>query len=78
MRSSVRGPIEMRQLSAIPTAIEKHRVLRREQADLSEIRTRLNRLTPREGEVLNYAVNTTMIFTPRDLVSVLMGQMIPW
>ena len=43
-------------LSAVRVAIEKHRALRREQAELSEIRARLATLTPRESEVLEYVV----------------------
>ena len=43
-------------LAAVRTAIEKNRVLRQEQAELSEIRTRLATLTPREREVLDYVV----------------------
>ena len=43
-------------LAAIRVAIEKHRALRREQAELSEIRTRLDTLTPREREVLELVV----------------------
>jgi FixJ family two-component response regulator len=43
-------------LAAVRTAIEKHRALRREQAELSEIRARLSTLTPREREVLDYVV----------------------
>jgi FixJ family two-component response regulator len=43
-------------LAAVRVAIEKHRALRREQADLSEIRARLATLTPREREVLEYVV----------------------
>ena len=43
-------------LAAVRVAIEKHRALRREQAELSEIRTRLATLTPREREVLEYVV----------------------
>ena len=37
-------------------AIEKNRVLRHEQAQLSEIQARLATLTPREREVLEYVV----------------------
>jgi FixJ family two-component response regulator len=44
-------------LAAVRTAIEKHRTLRREQAELSEIRARLATLTPREREVLEYVVS---------------------
>src|SRR4029453_10091213 len=43
-------------LAAVRTAIEKHRTLRREQAELTEIRARLATLTPREREVLEYVV----------------------
>jgi FixJ family two-component response regulator len=43
-------------LAAVRAAIEKHRALRREQAELSEIRARLSTLTPREREVLDYVV----------------------
>jgi FixJ family two-component response regulator len=43
-------------LAAVRVAIEKHRALRREQAELSEIRARLAMLTPREREVLEYVV----------------------
>jgi FixJ family two-component response regulator len=43
-------------LAAVRVAIEKHRALRREQAELSEIRARLSTLTPREREVLEYVV----------------------
>ncbi|MEP6586849.1 MAG: response regulator [Candidatus Udaeobacter sp.] len=43
-------------LAAVRAAIEKHRAVRQEQADLSEIRTRLTTLTPREREVLEYVV----------------------
>jgi FixJ family two-component response regulator len=43
-------------LAAVRVAIEKHRTLRREQAELSEIRARLATLTPREREVLEYVV----------------------
>jgi FixJ family two-component response regulator len=43
-------------LAAVRVAIEKDRVLRHEQADLSEIRARLATLTPREREVLEYVV----------------------
>jgi len=42
--------------AAIRVAIEKDRALRREQAELSEIRARLTTLTPREREVLEYVV----------------------
>ena len=43
-------------LAAVRVAIEKHRDLRREQAELSEIRARLATLTPRERVVLEYVV----------------------
>ncbi len=43
-------------LAAVRAAIEKDRALRREQAELSEIRARLVTLTPREREVLEYVV----------------------
>ena len=43
-------------LAAVRVAIEKHRALRREQAELSEIRARLATLTPRERVVLEYVV----------------------
>ncbi len=43
-------------LAAIGVAIEKDRALRREEAELSEIRARLATLTPREREVLEYVV----------------------
>jgi FixJ family two-component response regulator len=43
-------------LAAVRVAIEKNRELRREQAELSEIRARLATLTPREREVLEYVV----------------------
>ena len=43
-------------LAAVRTAIEKNRVLRHEQAELSEIRARLATLTPREREVLDYVI----------------------
>ncbi len=43
-------------LAAIGVAIEKDRALRREEADLSEIRARLATLTRREREVLEYVV----------------------
>jgi FixJ family two-component response regulator len=42
--------------AAVRAAIEKHRALRRKQAELSEIRARLATLTPREREVLEYVV----------------------
>ena len=43
-------------IAAVRMAIEKHRALRREQAELSEIRARLSTLTPREREVLEHVV----------------------
>ena len=43
-------------LAAVRVAIEKNRALRREQAELSEIRGRLDTLTPREREVLEYVL----------------------
>jgi FixJ family two-component response regulator len=43
-------------LAAVRVAIEKNRALRQEQAELAEIRARLNTLTPREREVLRYVV----------------------
>ena len=43
-------------LAAVRAAIEKDRALRRDQAELSEIRARLTALTPREREVLEYVV----------------------
>jgi FixJ family two-component response regulator len=43
-------------LAAVRVAIEKNRVLRQEQVELSEIRARLATLTPREREVLEYVV----------------------
>jgi FixJ family two-component response regulator len=43
-------------LAAVRTAIEKHRAIRQEQAELSEIRARLATLTRREREVLEYVV----------------------
>ena len=43
-------------LAAVRVAIEKHRALRQGQAELSEIRARLDTLTPREREVLDYVV----------------------
>src|SRR5215510_9302874 len=39
-------------VAAVRTAIDKHRAIRLEQAELSEIRARLATLTPREREVL--------------------------
>jgi FixJ family two-component response regulator len=43
-------------LAAVRTAIEKNRILRQDQAELSEIRARLATLTPREREVLDYVI----------------------
>ena len=43
-------------LAAVRVAIEKDRVLRREQTELFEIQGRLATLTPREREVLEYVV----------------------
>jgi len=43
-------------LAAVRVAMEKDRVLRREQTELCEIRERLATLTPREREVLEYVV----------------------
>jgi FixJ family two-component response regulator len=43
-------------LAAVRAAIEKDRVARREQNELSEIRVRLGTLTPREREVLEQVV----------------------
>jgi FixJ family two-component response regulator len=43
-------------LAAVRAAIETNRVLRQEQAELSEIRARLATLTPREREVLEYVI----------------------
>jgi FixJ family two-component response regulator len=43
-------------LAAVRVAIDKDHALRREQAELSEIRARLATLTPREREVLEYVV----------------------
>ena len=43
-------------LAAVRVAIEKDRALRRDQAELSEIRACLATLTPREREVLEYVV----------------------
>ena len=43
-------------LAAVGVAIEKDRALRREQAELTEVRARLALLTPREREVLEYVV----------------------
>jgi FixJ family two-component response regulator len=43
-------------IAAVGAAIEKHRALRQEQVELSEIRQRLARLTPREREVLEYVI----------------------
>jgi FixJ family two-component response regulator len=44
-------------LIAVRAAIERDAVARREQAKLSEIRTRLDTLTPREQEVLEHVVS---------------------
>ena len=44
-------------LTAVRAAIEKDAVARREQAKLSEIRARLDMLTPREREVLEHVVS---------------------
>ena len=44
-------------LTAVRAAIERDAVARREQAKLSEIRTRLDTLTPREEEVLEHVVS---------------------
>ena len=44
-------------LAAIRAAIERDTVARREQAKLSEIRARLDTLTPREREVLEHVVS---------------------
>src|SRR5438132_13586427 len=43
-------------LAAVRVALEKNRALRRQRAELSEIRARLATLTPREREVLEYVV----------------------
>jgi len=43
-------------LAAVRAAIEKDRGLRKEQAELFDIRTRLATLTPREREVLEYVI----------------------
>jgi FixJ family two-component response regulator len=43
-------------LAAVRAAIEKDRILRREQAKLTEVQARLATLTPREREVLDYVV----------------------
>jgi FixJ family two-component response regulator len=43
-------------LAAVRAAIEKDRGLRKEQAELSDIRTRLSTLTPRERKVLELVV----------------------
>jgi RNA polymerase sigma factor (sigma-70 family) len=43
-------------LTAVRAAIERDAVARREQANLSEIRARLDTLTPREREVLEHVV----------------------
>jgi FixJ family two-component response regulator len=44
-------------LTAVRAAIERDAVARREQAKLSEIRARLDTLTPREREVLEHVVS---------------------
>ena len=44
-------------LTAVRAAIERDAVARLEQAKLSEIRTRLDTLTPREAEVLEHVVS---------------------
>ena len=44
-------------LTAVRAAIEKDTVARREQAKLSEIRARLDSLTPRERQVLDHVVS---------------------
>jgi len=44
-------------LTAVRAGIERDAVARREQAKLSEIRTRLDTLTPREEEVLEHVVS---------------------
>ena len=44
-------------LTAVRAAIERDTVARREQAKLSEIRARLDTLTPREREVLEHVVS---------------------
>jgi FixJ family two-component response regulator len=43
-------------LAAVRAAIEKDHALRREQAELAEVRARLATLTPREREVLEYVI----------------------
>jgi FixJ family two-component response regulator len=43
-------------LAAVRAALERDAVARREQAELSEIRARLNTLTPRERELLEHVV----------------------
>jgi FixJ family two-component response regulator len=43
-------------LAAVRVAIDKDRALRREQAEMSEIRARLATLTPRDWEGLEYVV----------------------
>ena len=43
-------------LAAVRVAIQKDRALRREQAELAEVRARLATLTPREREVLEHVV----------------------
>src|SRR5438128_10538860 len=47
-------------LTAVRAAIERDTVARREQAKLSEIRARLDTLTPREREVLEHVVSGKM------------------
>src|SRR5438093_9322639 len=47
-------------LAAVRAAIERDTVARREQAKLSEIRARLDALTPREREVLEHVVSVTV------------------
>src|SRR5215475_2360831 len=44
-------------VAAVRTAIDKHRAIRQEEAELSEIRERLVTLTPREREVLDYVIS---------------------
>jgi FixJ family two-component response regulator len=43
-------------LDAVQKAIASDRVLRKERAEVSEIRTRFDSLTPREKEVLDFVV----------------------
>ena len=43
-------------LAAVRAAVAKHRTRRQEEAQLSEIRARVDTLTPREREVLEYVV----------------------